>query len=71
MADKRRVAMVLTEEALAVLDRHSSERKRGAFVSMVLVEYDARQNETKRSGLLERMDRRLERIEKMLKESQG
>ena len=70
MADKRRVAMVLTEEALTVLDRYSSERKRGAFVSMVLVEYEARQNETKRTGLLERMDRRLESGEKMLKERQ-
>lgn len=65
MDDKRRVALVLTDEALAVLDRHASQRKRGEFVSQLLVDYDA-QLDGEESGILERMAARLERIEKLL-----
>ena len=71
MDDKRKVAFVLTDEALAILDKHATPRKRGELVSRLLVEWEARQHEADRSaGILERMERRLERIEKLMKGGQ-
>jgi hypothetical protein len=70
MDDKRKVAFVLTDEALAILDKHTTPRKRGEFVSRLLVEWAAGQNEADRSGILERMERRLERMEKLMRDRQ-
>lgn len=67
MDDKRRIALVLTDEALAVLNKHATQRKRGEFVSRLLVEWEAGQGEVDRSGILERIERRLERMEKLMR----
>jgi len=37
--DKQRVTLTITTEAIEVLESHSSERKRGEFVSQLLESY--------------------------------
>jgi len=68
----KKVQLVLTDEALAVIDEHApGERKRGDWVSGALIDY-ARITAGISSlgddddGLLERIDSRLARIEKQL-----
>lgn len=68
----KKVQLVLTDEALEVIDAHApGERKRGEWVSDVLVDY-ARITAgistlgSDEDGLLERIDSRLARIEKQL-----
>lgn len=39
--ETKRVGFTLSTDALAVLDRHTTERKRGEFVSSVLLEWEA------------------------------
>lgn len=41
MANDTKVSIVLSDNALAVLDKHASARKRSAFVSSVLEQYGA------------------------------
>jgi hypothetical protein len=58
----KRVALVLSEEALAILDANAGERERGAWVSGVIVNHvQARQVADK--GALERVEARLSRLE--------
>lgn len=68
---REKVTLALTDEALQILDANATERKRGEFVSNVLVEYSRIMSETgarsnKDEGLLERMDNRLARIERQV-----
>lgn len=37
--DKQRVTLTITSEAVAVLEKHTTERKRGEFVSQILETY--------------------------------
>jgi hypothetical protein len=67
MNEKPQITLTLTDEAMEILNKHASPRKRGEFVSKLLVEWAAGQDEADRSGILESMARRLERIEKILK----
>lgn len=66
-----RTVLTLTDEAAQVLDANATERKRGEFVSGVLVDY-ARITGAISSlgddedGILERIDSRLARIEKQM-----
>lgn len=48
--DKQRVTLTITSEAVEVLERHTSERKRGEFVSQMLETY-GRGADTVPSGL--------------------
>lgn len=67
----QRVALVITDEAAAVIDANATERKRGEFVSTVLIDY-ARLTGGVSSlgddddGILERIDSRLARIERQM-----
>jgi hypothetical protein len=68
----KKVQLVLTDEALAVIDDHApGERKRGDWVSAALIDYaritagiSPLGNDD--DGLLERIDSRLARIEKQV-----
>lgn len=68
----KKVQLVLTDEALEVIDAHApGERKRGEWVSDVLVDYaritagiSVLGNDG--DGLLERIDSRLARLEKQM-----
>ncbi|MEZ4864155.1 MAG: hypothetical protein R3C14_22775 [Caldilineaceae bacterium] len=68
-----RVQYILSDEALEVINRSATERKRGEWISNAVIDYDA----IKRGavtpdtdgcevGLLERIDTRLSRIERQL-----
>lgn len=67
----QKVQLTLSEDALQVIETNATERKRGEFVSSVLVDY-ARITGGVSSlgddddGILERIDNRLARIEKQL-----
>jgi hypothetical protein len=71
MDDKRKVSFALTDEALRILDERSTPRKRGELVSRLIVEWEARQGEENRPGILERIEQRLVRMEAFLKTRQG
>ena len=66
-----KVTLALTESALSYINANATERKRGEFVSTVLEDYarimagvgELGNGDT---GLLERIDSRLGRIEKQL-----
>lgn len=67
----KKVQLTLTDEALSVIDANATERKRGEFVSNILVDYaritggiSSLGNDE--DGLLERIDSRLARIEKQV-----
>jgi len=66
MADTVKTVLALTPEAAAVIDANATERKRGEFVSRVLLAY-GHEAESAELGLLERIEARLARIEKMLR----
>lgn len=59
--EKRRVVLMLDEDAATILERSTSERGKGAYVSELL-----RTAQSGDTGILERMDARLGRIEKLL-----
>lgn len=61
---KRRTTLALTDEAAEILDANVTERKRGEAVSSALLQYFGEQ--PRGDGLLERIEARLERIEKQL-----
>lgn len=67
----KKVQLTLTDDALSVIEANATERKRGEFVSNVLIDY-ARLTGGISSlgddddGLLERIDSRLARIEKQM-----
>ena len=67
----KKVQLTLTDDALAVIDANATERKRGEFVSNVLVDYARITGGVSAlgdddDGLLERIDSRLARIEKQI-----
>lgn len=59
--DKRRVVLMLDEDAADILERNASERTKGAYISELL-----RTAQSGDTGILERMDNRLSRIEKQV-----
>lgn len=68
MVDKSQITLTLTDEAMEILNRYATPRKRGELVSRLLVEYAAGQDGDERNGILERIEKRLERIERRLKD---
>lgn len=68
----KKIQLVLTDDALEVIDTYApGERKRGEWVSDVLVDYakvtaGLSMPVNNEDGLLERIDSRLARIEKQL-----
>lgn len=67
----QKVQLTLSDEALKVIGAHATERKRGEFVSTILLDYaritgDISSLDNDADGILERIDRRLGRIEKQL-----
>ena len=67
----QRVTLVLSDEATGVIDANATERKRGEFVSSVLVDYGRITGGISAlgdddDGILERIDSRLARIEKQM-----
>lgn len=68
---KEKVMLAFTDEALSIINANASERKRGEWVSKVITDYNrimagVGQLGDEDSGLLERIDNRLARIEKQL-----
>ncbi len=59
--DKRRVVLMLDADAAAILEDNTTERTKGVFISELL-----RNAQTGDTGILERMDAKLGRIEKQL-----
>ena len=68
---KEKVMLAFTDEALSIINSNASERKRGEWVSKVITDYNRIMSGVGElgngdSGLLERIDNRLARIEKQL-----
>lgn len=61
----QRTVLALTDEAITIIEANATERKRGEFVSNALVNY-ARGGASGEVGILERIETRLARIEKLL-----
>lgn len=66
-----KVQFVISDEALEVINSNASERKRGEWLSNAVVEYNrlistVPTDHGAEVGLLERIDSRLERIEKQV-----
>jgi hypothetical protein len=67
----QRVTLVLSDEAVEAIEANATERKRGEFVSTVLVDYGRITGGISTlgdddDGILERIDSRLARIEKQM-----
>jgi archaellum component FlaC len=68
---KEKVMLAFTDEALGIINANASERKRGEWVSKVVTDYNrimsgVGDSGDENSGLLERIDNRLAKIEKQL-----
>ncbi len=61
----QKVQLTLNDEALQIIEANATERKRGEFVSNALVSY-AGGGASGDAGILERIETRLARIEKLL-----
>lgn len=61
----QRTVLALTDEAITIIEANATERKRGEFVSNALVAY-ANGGTSGEDGILERIENRLARIEKLL-----
>lgn len=65
-----KVQFAISEEALAVINRSESERKRGAWLSTAVIEYDRLMTGAEPviddTGVLERIESRLVHIERQL-----
>lgn len=59
---KGKITLALDAAALAIINQHSTERKRGEFVSACVLEWERRQHQPE-GGILERIEARLEHIE--------
>ena len=59
---KEKVTLALTAEALAIINRQTTERKRGDFVSTCILDWERRQHQPD-GGIMERIEDRLVRIE--------
>ena len=67
----QRVTLVIEDDAVAVIEANATERKRGEFVSNVLMDYARLTGGVSAlgdddDGILERIDSRLARIEKQM-----
>ena len=62
----QKVQLTLSDEALQIIDANATERKRGEFVSNALVAYASGGAASGDTGILERIESRLARIEKLL-----
>jgi len=65
-----RTVLALTPEATAIVDANASERRKGAFVSEVLLQW-ASEQDAGALGVLERIEGRLARIERLLVRTAG
>lgn len=67
MIDTKRTMLTLSTEAVEALGKLTTPRKYGEYVSKLLLDALAGKNQAAaQPGILERMDSRLERIEKRL-----
>jgi hypothetical protein len=64
--ETRKVVLTLFEEAAAILESAATERKRGVFVSELLVDWQANQTPDTEPGILESIAASVRRIEKRL-----
>ena len=64
--DRRKVTLTLSGEAVAILESVATERKRGEFVSNLLVEWAENQTPKNEPGILESIVAGVRRIEKQL-----
>ena len=64
--ETRKVVLTLSEEAAAILESAATERKRGVFVSELLVDWQANQTPDTEPGILESIAAGVRRIEKRL-----
>lgn len=66
----QRVTLVLSDEAIEVIAANATERKRGEFVSSLLMDYARTTGDMNGvhadDGILERIDSRLTRLEKQM-----
>ena len=62
----QRTVLALTDEAIAIIEANATERKRGEFVSSALMAYVGGGAASGDTGILERIENRLARIEKLL-----
>lgn len=65
-----KVQFVISDEALEVINSNATERKRGEWLSQAVIEYDrlmtGKPPVVAEEGLLERIDGRLEHVERQL-----
>ena len=64
--ETRKVVLTLFEEAAAILESAATERKRGVFVSELLVDWQANQTPDTEPGILESIAAGVRRIERRL-----
>ena len=64
--ESKKVVLTLSGEAAAILESAATERKRGVFVSDLLVEWEANQTPDTEPGILESIAAGVRRIEKRL-----
>ena len=64
--ESKKVVLTLSGEAVAILENAATERKRGVFVSDLLVEWAERQTADSEPGILESIAAGVRRIEKKL-----
>lgn len=80
MPDRKKVTLSLTDEALNALNQHATERKRGEFVSELILDFERNASmlldytpmENSNGSLhqiMQSLDSRLERIEQLLAEN--
>ena len=64
--ESKKVVLTLSGESVEVLESAATERKRGAFVSELLIEWAERQTSDTEPGILESIAASVRRIEKKL-----
>ena len=65
--ESRKVVLTLSGEAIAILEANATERKRGEFVSNLLIEWAENRAGTGEPGILESIAASVRRIERKLK----
>lgn len=64
--ESKKVGLMLSGEAVSILDANATERKRGEFVSNLLVEWAENRAGDNEPGILESIAAGVRRIEKRL-----
>jgi len=64
--ESKKVGLMLSGEAVAILDANATERKRGEFVSNLLIEWAEGQIPDTEPGILESIAASVRRIERKL-----